>query len=112
EGDHLAADHPAMVRIKFDELLAQQLSLAAARAARQQQRAPQLIEKNSSLMDALRQSLPFSLTQAQQRVIREIGDDLARSHPMHRLLQGDVGSGKTIVAAAAAIQAISSGYQV
>src|SRR5699024_10387384 len=105
-------DHPAMVRIKFDELLAQQLSLAAARAARQHHRAPQRVEQDSPLMNALRASLPFSLTQAQHRVIREIGDDLARSHPMHRLLQGDVGSGKTIVAAAAAIQAISSGYQV
>lgn len=112
EGDHLHAEHPALVRIKFDELLAQQLSLAAARAARHQQRAPSLPCTHSKLMQALLASLPFSLTAAQRRVVEEIAADLKQHHPMHRLLQGDVGSGKTIVAAAAAIQAISSGYQV
>ncbi|NYT61085.1 ATP-dependent DNA helicase RecG [Alcaligenaceae bacterium] len=104
--------HPAWTRIKFDELLAQQLSLAAARAARRSQRAHPLDGGQGRLTKALLASLPFSLTAAQQRVVTEISHDLTRSFPMHRLLQGDVGSGKTIVAAFAAAQAISSNSQV
>lgn len=104
-------EHPAWLRIKFDELLAQQLSLAAARAARRRQRARPLDSVGHDLLQRLRASLPFALTVAQERVINEISADLSRSFPMHRLLQGDVGSGKTIVAAFAAAQAIASGSQ-
>lgn len=104
--------HPAWLRIKFDELLAQQLSLALARRRRRAQRAQPLSEHDADLIHRLRASLPFALTAAQERVIKEISSDLARSYPMHRLLQGDVGSGKTIVAAFAAAQAIASGCQV
>lgn len=106
--------HPAWVRMKFDELLAQQLSLAAARAARLAKTAAPLIGKRhpNSLVNRLLAALPFRLTGAQQRVVAEIADDLHRTHPMHRLLQGDVGSGKTVVAALAAAQAIDAGAQV
>ncbi|WP_425570233.1 ATP-dependent DNA helicase RecG [Pigmentiphaga soli] len=105
--------HPAWLRIKFDELLAQQLSLAQARAARLDKRAPPLPAADGprSLTARLLAALPFRLTAAQRRVGAEIGADLARSHPMQRLLQGDVGSGKTVVAALAAAQAIDNGYQ-
>lgn len=106
--------HPSWLRIKFDELLAQQLSLAAARDARRSLRAKSLSAnpKADSLCARLLQSLPFSLTPAQQRVTSEISADLEREFPMYRLLQGDVGSGKTIVAALAALQAIDAGVQV
>ncbi|MDS1141603.1 ATP-dependent DNA helicase RecG [Pusillimonas sp. SM2304] len=110
--DLIERGHPAWVRIKFDELLAQQLSLAAARAARRKQKACALDAVPGGLVQALRRSLPFSLTAAQERVIADISSDLGRTFPMHRLLQGDVGSGKTIVAAFAAAQAVSSGCQV
>lgn len=110
--DLIEREHPAWVRIKFDELLAQQLSLAAARAARRRQRAPALSGSGSDLPRRLMRSLPFALTGAQARVVDEISQDLTRTFPMHRLLQGDVGSGKTIVAALAAAQAIASGCQV
>ncbi|MCQ9616341.1 ATP-dependent DNA helicase RecG [Paenalcaligenes niemegkensis] len=105
-------EHPAWVRIKFDELLAQQLSLAAARAARLAQQAYPLANSDGSVRQGLQSSLRFELTGAQQRVIAEIAHDLRRAFPMHRLLQGDVGSGKTVVAAFAAAQAIDSGLQV
>ncbi|NYT23513.1 ATP-dependent DNA helicase RecG [Alcaligenaceae bacterium] len=104
--------HPAWRRIKFDELLAQQLSLALARRHRRSQRAQALAAADAELLQRLRASLPFALTSAQERAIAEISADLARGYPMHRLLQGDVGSGKTIVAAFAAAQAIASGWQV
>lgn len=107
----LNQSHPAWQRIKFDELLAQQLSLAAARARRAKLKAPQIIP-SVRLAPLLAQQLGFKLTQAQQRVIAEIASDLNRGQPMHRLLQGDVGSGKTVVAAYAALQAIEQGYQV
>lgn len=104
--------HPAWVRVKFDELLAQQLSLANARQSRQQRRATPLLPNGQrSLTQALLEYLPFSLTASQQRCLREIQQDLARSHPMHRLLQGDVGSGKTIVAMLAALRAVENGKQ-
>jgi len=105
--------HPAWLRIKFDELLAQQLSLARARAARLDKRAPPLARSTAAdgLVARLLRALPFELTGAQQRVRDEIAADLTRPHPMQRLLQGDVGSGKTVVAALAAAQAIDNGYQ-
>ncbi|TCT10346.1 ATP-dependent DNA helicase RecG [Paralcaligenes ureilyticus] len=109
--DLIEHGHPAWRRIKFDELLAQQLSLAAARAARLKQRAHPLAG-NGGLVAALLRQLPFALTAAQERVVAEIRHDLSQSFPMHRLLQGDVGSGKTVVAALAAAQAIASGSQV
>lgn len=104
-------DHPAWRRIKFDELLAQQLALAQARAARCAQRARPLAP-DSALAAGLLASLPFSPTNAQRQAAEEIRRDLAQSHPMHRLLQGDVGSGKTLVAALAAAQALDAGVQV
>jgi ATP-dependent DNA helicase RecG len=142
--------HPAWVRIKFDELLAQQLSLARARAERRAQAAPAMpvprplqagaeadvpvpasatppvstITRDTSDKDAkvptpagslterLLRALPFQLTDAQRKVCAEISGDLAVRYPMQRLLQGDVGSGKTVVAALAATQAIDAGYQV
>jgi ATP-dependent DNA helicase RecG len=110
--DLLERGHPAWERIKFDELLAQQLSLAQARAQRRQQQAPILQGDNAVLLHALAAQLPFSLTAAQKRVVEEILGDMKRSFPMHRLLQGDVGSGKTVVAAMAAVHAIASGAQV
>ncbi|MDE2210608.1 MAG: ATP-dependent DNA helicase RecG, partial [Betaproteobacteria bacterium] len=103
--------HPAWSRIKFDELLAQQLSLKAHRKARAARRAP-VLTGTGALTQALLERIPFKLTRAQQRVWHEIGHDLRRGVPMQRLLQGDVGSGKTIVAALAALQAIESGKQV
>jgi ATP-dependent DNA helicase RecG len=103
--------HPAWSRLKFDELLAQQLSLKMHRRARARRRAPRLTG-DGTLTRALYERLPFTLTRAQQRVIAEIRRDLARAEPMQRLLQGDVGSGKTVVAALAALQAIESGRQV
>ena len=102
--------HPAWRRIKFDELLAQQLAMKKARAARDAKSAPMLVAKDS-LTTRFLQSLPFGLTGAQQRAWAEIARDLAGEHPMQRLLQGDVGSGKTVVSALAAAQAIDNGYQ-
>ncbi len=106
--------HPAWTRVKFDELLAQQLSLAAARDARRSKRSRPLAFNPSeeSLPQRLLRSLPFALTESQHKVVAEISADLARDFPMYRLLQGDVGSGKTIVAALAALQAIEAGVQV
>lgn len=109
--DLIERGHPAWRRIKFDEILAQQLSLALARAARLKQKARPL-PGGLGLLQALRNNLPFQLTAAQERVAGEISHDLLRAFPMHRLLQGDVGSGKTVVAALAAAQAIEAGAQV
>jgi ATP-dependent DNA helicase RecG len=102
--------HPAWTRMKFDELLAQQLSLKRAQRARRAKGAP-VIKTVGTLTEAFTKVLPFSLTGAQARVLKEIRADLAQPYPMQRLLQGDVGSGKTVVAALAAAQAIDSGYQ-
>lgn len=100
-----------MQRLAFDELLAQRLSLQFARQHREMLLAPTLpIEQN--LEQKFLQQLPFSLTKAQRRVSDEIAADLAQTKPMLRLVQGDVGSGKTVVAALAAVQAIACGYQV
>ncbi len=106
-----ARTHPAWTRLKFDELLAQQLSMKIHRRARAARNAP-VLTGTGALRKALLARLVFKLTRAQERVGREIAHDLARSTPMQRLLQGDVGSGKTIVAALAALQAIESGRQV
>ena len=102
--------HPAWVRMKFDELLAQQLSLKRAQRARRAKGAP-VIKTVGTLTEAFTRVLPFTLTGAQARVLEEIRADLRHPYPMQRLLQGDVGSGKTVVAALAAAQAIDSGYQ-
>ncbi|MGG7606923.1 ATP-dependent DNA helicase RecG [Massilia sp. BKSP1R2A-1] len=102
--------HPAWTRMKFDELLAQQLSLKRAQRARREKGAPQL-RAVGELSEAFLAALPFQLTGAQQRVVQEIRADLREGYPMQRLLQGDVGSGKTVVSALAAAQAIDSGYQ-
>ena len=103
--------HPAWLRIKFDELLAQQLSMRLHYRKRRNRDAPRLPE-HGRYMQQLLQALPFRLTQAQQKTLQEISRDLEQPHPMQRLLQGDVGSGKTIVAALAALQAMENGYQV
>jgi ATP-dependent DNA helicase RecG len=103
--------HPAWTRLKFDELIAQQLSLKEHRKTRAARRAP-VLTGTGTLTGALLARVAFKLTRAQQRVWREISHDLRRATPMQRLLQGDVGSGKTIVAALAALQAIESGRQV
>jgi len=102
--------HPAQQRLAFEELLAHHLSLRRLRQREQQARAP-VLSAGDALLDAFLASLPFSLTAAQQRVNREIRADLGRSHPMARLVQGDVGSGKTVVAACAALSAVQAGYQ-
>nr|WP_040851577.1 ATP-dependent DNA helicase RecG [Nitrosospira lacus] len=102
--------HPAWRRIKFDELLAQQLSMRLHYRQRRSQSAPLLLNKNK-LTTALLQSLPFELTSGQKKALAEISRDLAASHPMQRLLQGDVGCGKTIVAALAMLQAVENDYQ-
>jgi ATP-dependent DNA helicase RecG len=103
--------HPAWRRIKFDELLAQQLSMRVHYQKRRERNAPQLLIRNM-YSPALLKALSFSLTRAQNKVLDEICHDLSQQHPMQRLLQGDVGSGKTIVATLAALQAIENGYQV
>ena len=118
--------HPAWQRLKAEELLAQQLSQLEARRVRAAMRAPplsgpgvygtsgdgaSLAGPHCSLHDQLLERLPFRLTAAQQRVCAEIEADLQKNIPMHRLLQGDVGSGKTVVAALAAARCIDAGWQ-
>ena len=103
--------HPAWRRLKFDELLAQQLAMRIAYRERRAKAAPPLPEDHS-LTNALVKSLPFPLTRAQRNAQAAIARDLAQPHPMRRLLQGDVGSGKTLVAALAALQAIENDWQV
>ena len=102
---------PEWQRLKFDELLAQQLSMRLARQRRQHGQAMPL-SGDGRLCRALLGNLPFRLTAAQERVCSEIRADLAQSTPMHRLLQGDVGSGKTIVAALSALTALESAQEV
>jgi ATP-dependent DNA helicase RecG len=103
--------HPAWQRLKAEELLAQQLSQLESRREHDRLRAPALHANAGGLHEQLLAALPFQLTQAQRRVGDEIARGLARERPMHRLLQGDVGSGKTIVAALAAAIAIDAGWQ-
>ena len=103
--------HPAQQRLAFEELLAQNLSLKRLREQLRRHRAAPL-KGDSRLRKALREKLPYALTRAQRRVVAEIESDLAKAAPMLRLVQGDVGSGKTVVAALAALAAIESGHQV
>jgi len=103
-------EHPAWRRLAFDELLAQQISMRKHYARRHGQDAPAL-PVQGDLTQRLLQALPFQLTGAQKKVVAEISRDLAHPHPMQRLLQGDVGSGKTVVAALAALQAIENEWQ-
>ena len=103
--------HPAWQRLKAEELLAQQLSQFTARQERAALSAPALRAQPGGLHEQLLGVLPFALTTAQRRVGEEIARDLMRQIPMHRLLQGDVGSGKTVVAALAAAIAIDAGWQ-
>ena len=103
--------HPAQQRLIIEELIAQQLSMLAMRANAQSQPAIS-IKDESSLQGKLLANLGFSPTNAQTRVAQEIQADLQQAHPMMRLVQGDVGSGKTLVAAMAALSVIESGYQV
>ena len=117
---HPAPDHsqsqledkssPPWRRLKFDELLAQQLSMRRAYRERRSHAAPKLND-SGQLVARFLASLPFDLTNAQRRALDEINRDLGHGHPMQRLLQGDVGSGKTIVAALACARAIANGYQ-
>jgi ATP-dependent DNA helicase RecG len=102
--------HPAWRRLKFDELLAQQLAMRIAYRERRGKAAPALPDAHT-LTNALVKSLPFALTRAQREAHKAISRDLAQPHPMRRLLQGDVGSGKTLVAALAALQAIENDWQ-
>lgn len=106
-----AGKHPAQQRLILEELIAQQLSMYKLRSQGQQQKAVTLPAPQALLQDFLSR-LPFIPTNAQQRVVQDIERDLAKPLPMLRLVQGDVGSGKTLVAALAALHAIGNGYQV
>jgi ATP-dependent DNA helicase RecG len=103
--------HPAWRRIKFDELLAQQLSMRLHYKRRRSAGAP-VLRPLRRLTAALQKKLPFRLTGAQDRALAQIRHDISQPYPMQRLLQGDVGSGKTIVAALAALQCVENGHQV
>lgn len=116
----LERTHPAWRRVQFEELLAQQISLKRAHAIRRERNAPSFAKfqdegkdktREQSLEEGLLKALPFKLTNAQDRVWSEISKDLSKSFPMNRLLQGDVGSGKTVVAALAAARVMDHGYQ-
>ncbi len=102
--------HPCHRRIALEELVAQRLSLLRINLGRQRERATALAT-DGELVAAFRRQLPFSLTGAQDRALAAILNDLQRDTPMHRLLQGDVGSGKTVVAAAAAVVSAANGWQ-
>ncbi|MFM4920391.1 ATP-dependent DNA helicase RecG [Aeromonas dhakensis] len=106
-----SGQHPAQQRLVLEELLAHNLSVLKVRAQAQTQLARSL-KPAPALVEQLLDALPFTPTGAQNRVVAEIGRDLQQSHPMMRLVQGDVGSGKTLVAALAALQAIGNGCQV
>lgn len=106
-----AGKHPAQKRLILEELLAQNLSMLALRSKGQQHQSWSLAPQDT-LKQQLLASLPFTPTGAQQRVVADIETDLSKSQPMMRLVQGDVGSGKTLVAALAALRAIEHGYQV
>lgn len=112
-GDAVAlstGQHPAIQRLALEELTAQQLLARQARHAFAQSEAPALVAQ-TSLVTQLIERLPFQLTQGQAHIWATIAEELQQPHPMHRLLQGDVGSGKTVLAALAAAQAASAGYQ-
>ncbi len=105
--EHIERAH---TRMKFEEIFLFELILASQRRSRYRGNAPR-IPSNSPRWNQLRQQLPFALTSAQQRVIEEIQRDLSSGEPMHRLLHGDVGAGKTIVALAAMLSTVDAGYQ-
>ena len=117
----LERTHPAWRRVQFEELLAQQISLKRAHAIRRERHAPSFVkdkgkvqgkkDEKQNLEEGLLKVLPFKLTNAQEGVWSEISSDLSKSFPMNRLLQGDVGSGKTVVAALAAARVMDHGYQ-
>ncbi|MES9869338.1 MAG: ATP-dependent DNA helicase RecG [Sedimenticola sp.] len=107
----LEGRHPAQRRLAFEELLAHQLSLRLLREKQNRAAAPPLVP-SGDLTGRLLERLPFELTRAQSRVMAEISKDLSLGHPMMRLVQGDVGSGKTVVAALAALQAVEADHQV
>ena len=99
------------MRLAYEELLAHHLSLRKLRERRVDQVFAPKLDTDNQLVEQLLASLPFTMTSAQQRAVAEIGTDLRSDVPMQRLLQGDVGSGKTLVATIAILQAIGSGYQ-
>lgn len=103
--------HPAWERVKLDELLAQQLLLRQYRLEKQKEKAPEIGSRNKTLQNEFLDQLAFDLTGAQQKALKEILADMTKPFPMQRLLQGDVGSGKTVVAALACLQAVESGFQ-
>ena len=109
--DLIEGRDPSVRRLALEELTAHHLALARLNRARARQRA-EALEDQTHLVQRLLQGFPFEPTGAQQRVMAEISQDLSGSRPMRRLLQGDVGSGKTLVAAAAAAQAVGAGAQV
>ena len=106
-----SARHPALQRLAFEELLAHHLSLRRQRIALRAHGAS-AIKGRGALADSLRKGLPYSLTGAQRRVYDEVSADMRKPEPMLRLVQGDVGSGKTVVAALAALRAVEAGKQV
>jgi len=103
--------HPAQQRLAFEELLTHHLSLKRLRAQVRVHRAP-VLRRDKALQERFVIALPFELTKAQQRVAKEIASDLAHDTPMLRLVQGDVGSGKTVVAALAALSAVATDHQI
>jgi ATP-dependent DNA helicase RecG len=102
--------HPAVMRLVFEELLAHQLSLRQSRAMMRQFAAP-LIENKNTVLQGFLERLPYKLTRAQNAVLEEISRDLKSGHPMQRLVQGDVGSGKTVVSACACLCTVAAGLQ-
>lgn len=107
----LECSHPSFLRLAFDEMLSHQLALRRLRGRRREVSAP-ILDGDGALRERLLARLAFRLTGAQQRVVEEIAADLSKPMPMMRLLQGDVGSGKTVVGALAALQAVETGHQV
>ena len=107
----LHAEHPARTRLAFEEILAHHVAMRRLRE-RLDQRSGIAMPKGNNLARQMIAQMPFSLTKAQMKVAREIRDDMTKARPMHRLVQGDVGAGKTVVAALAACIAIGNGYQV
>jgi ATP-dependent DNA helicase RecG len=104
--------HPAQQRLALEELLAHHLSMTRIHLGRKRLGSPRMELADTAIELEFMKRLPFRLTGAQQRVIEEIHHDLSLAHPMQRLIQGDVGSGKTVVAALAALRAIGNGHQV
>jgi ATP-dependent DNA helicase RecG len=103
---------PAQIRLIFEEFFYYQLALALRRLHDHREHGIPMRVREAKIREAVKRILPFKPTGAQKRVLAEIAADLERDHPMHRLLEGDVGSGKTIVALEAAAIAIENGYQV